>query len=63
VLPFLDQNILTELGIQDMRFVGELRYGKYADDFENVHPDILQRYANEGKRILLATKFIKPWFR
>ncbi|KAJ7926842.1 hypothetical protein B0H13DRAFT_1861856 [Mycena leptocephala] len=41
-------NILTELGIQDMRFVGELRYGKYADDFENVHPDILQCYANEA---------------
>ncbi|KAJ7906496.1 hypothetical protein B0H13DRAFT_1880557 [Mycena leptocephala] len=48
-------NILTELGIQDMRFVGELRYGKYADDFENVHPDILQRYANEGDLDLAIT--------
>lgn len=33
---------------QDMRLVGELLYGKYADDFENVHPDILQRYGQEG---------------
>ncbi|KAJ7743027.1 hypothetical protein DFH07DRAFT_750030, partial [Mycena maculata] len=26
----------------DMRLIGELLYDKYADDFENVHPDILQ---------------------
>ncbi|KAJ7185054.1 hypothetical protein C8R46DRAFT_1300877 [Mycena filopes] len=32
-----------------MRFIGELKYGKYADNFENVHPDILQRYANANQ--------------
>ncbi|KAJ7458292.1 hypothetical protein B0H11DRAFT_1873258 [Mycena galericulata] len=31
----------------DMRLVGELLYGKYADDFTNVHPDILLRYGQE----------------
>ncbi|KAJ6608230.1 hypothetical protein B0H10DRAFT_1921250 [Mycena sp. CBHHK59/15] len=32
----------------DMRLLGELKYGKYADDFDNVHPDILQQYGDEG---------------
>jgi len=27
-----------------MRFMSELQRGKYADEFENVHPDILDRY-------------------
>ena len=31
--------------------MGELIHGKYADDFQNVHPDILQRYGNEGKHL------------
>ncbi|KAJ6614370.1 hypothetical protein B0H10DRAFT_2265466 [Mycena sp. CBHHK59/15] len=32
----------------DMRHLRELKYGKYADDFDNVHPDILQQYGDEG---------------
>ncbi|KAJ7434920.1 hypothetical protein B0H11DRAFT_2161919 [Mycena galericulata] len=31
----------------DMRLVGELKYGKYADNFEDIHPDILERYRDE----------------
>ncbi|KAJ7722312.1 hypothetical protein B0H16DRAFT_1334770, partial [Mycena metata] len=28
----------------DMRFTGELQYGKYVDNFDEVHPDILAQY-------------------
>ncbi|KAJ7772045.1 hypothetical protein DFH07DRAFT_953328 [Mycena maculata] len=31
----------------DMRLIGELKYGKYADNFEEIHPDILERYGDE----------------
>ncbi|KAJ7749834.1 hypothetical protein DFH07DRAFT_746472, partial [Mycena maculata] len=41
----------------DMRFVGELLYGKYGDDFENVHPDILQRYGQEGNHLDYSRKY------
>lgn len=34
--------------LQDMRLIGELKYGKYADNFENIHPDLLERYHHEG---------------
>ncbi|KAJ6498199.1 hypothetical protein DFH09DRAFT_945531, partial [Mycena vulgaris] len=32
----------------DMRLIGELKYGKYADNFEHVHPEVLERYRNHG---------------
>ncbi|KAJ7122623.1 hypothetical protein C8R43DRAFT_899656, partial [Mycena crocata] len=32
----------------DMRLLGELNYGRYSDDFENIHPEVLERYGNEG---------------
>ncbi|KAJ7456397.1 hypothetical protein B0H11DRAFT_1739299, partial [Mycena galericulata] len=32
----------------DMRLIGEVKYGKYADNFENIHPEILERYNQEG---------------
>ncbi|KAJ6491342.1 hypothetical protein C8R47DRAFT_1176898 [Mycena vitilis] len=32
----------------DMRFMGELKYGKYADTFDLVHPEVLERYGNEN---------------
>jgi hypothetical protein len=35
-----------------MRFVGEVKYGKYVDNFEEVHPDILDQYGNQGKPII-----------
>ncbi|KAF7351930.1 Integrase catalytic domain-containing protein [Mycena venus] len=31
----------------DMRLIGEVKYGKYADNFEDIHPDILDRYGDE----------------
>lgn len=36
-----------------MRLLGELKYGKYADNFENIHPEILERYGNEGLSFVL----------
>ncbi|KAJ6548998.1 hypothetical protein B0H19DRAFT_1300161 [Mycena capillaripes] len=33
----------------DMRLVGELKYGKYADNFHEIHPEVLDRYGNGGK--------------
>ncbi|KAJ7683760.1 hypothetical protein B0H17DRAFT_27044 [Mycena rosella] len=30
----------------DMRLVGELKYGKYADNFDEIHPDVLDRYGD-----------------
>ncbi|KAJ7747491.1 hypothetical protein B0H16DRAFT_921450 [Mycena metata] len=32
----------------DMRLVGELKYGKYADSFDAIHPDVLNRYPNQA---------------
>ncbi|KAJ7728403.1 hypothetical protein B0H14DRAFT_2410054, partial [Mycena olivaceomarginata] len=32
----------------DMRLMGELKYGKYADTFDEIHPEVLERYGNEG---------------
>ncbi|KAJ7348275.1 hypothetical protein DFH08DRAFT_698620, partial [Mycena albidolilacea] len=33
----------------DMRLIGELRYGKYADTFDDVHPAVLETYGNSSK--------------
>ncbi|KAJ6614685.1 hypothetical protein B0H10DRAFT_2221080 [Mycena sp. CBHHK59/15] len=30
-----------------MQLIGELKYGKYADNFDKVHPEILERYDDE----------------
>ncbi|KAJ7456377.1 hypothetical protein B0H11DRAFT_1819069, partial [Mycena galericulata] len=30
-----------------MRLIGELKYGRYADDFEGVHAEVLEHYGNE----------------
>lgn len=36
-----------------MRLIGELKHGKYTSDIENVHPDVLQHYAEaEGEYFL-----------
>ncbi|KAJ7175538.1 hypothetical protein C8R46DRAFT_890999, partial [Mycena filopes] len=35
----------------DMRLVGELMHGKYADSFDEVHPDVLSRYGEEGAHL------------
>ena len=31
-----------------MRLVGEAKYGRYSDDFPNVHPEVLERYGDAG---------------
>ncbi|KAJ7488711.1 hypothetical protein B0H11DRAFT_1720371, partial [Mycena galericulata] len=36
----------------DKRLIGELKYGRYTDNFENIHPEILARYDNFGKNLL-----------
>ncbi|KAJ7044386.1 hypothetical protein C8F04DRAFT_1174817 [Mycena alexandri] len=30
-----------------MRLIGELKYGKYADSFDEIHSDVRNRYQNE----------------
>ncbi|KAJ7477546.1 hypothetical protein FB451DRAFT_1032939, partial [Mycena latifolia] len=32
----------------DIRLIGELKYGRYADNFEHIHPEVLEQYGNEG---------------
>ena len=39
-----------------MRLIGEVKYGKYADNFDEIHPDILDRYGDEGE----ASTFPRP---
>jgi hypothetical protein len=41
-----------------MRFIGELKYGKYADNFEQIHPDVIERYSNEGMLNFLHLEII-----
>ncbi|KAJ7897448.1 hypothetical protein B0H13DRAFT_2337876 [Mycena leptocephala] len=32
------------MDIQDKRLIGQLRFGRYTDDFENIHPEVIARY-------------------
>lgn len=42
------RSLSAEVTVQDMRFMGEVKYGRYADDFEGIHPEVLERYGNAG---------------
>ncbi|KAF7334184.1 hypothetical protein MVEN_02324600 [Mycena venus] len=45
ILSFLYLQIILR---QDMRLIGELKYGKYADTFDDVHPAVLETYGNSN---------------
>ncbi|KAJ7118271.1 hypothetical protein C8R44DRAFT_625989 [Mycena epipterygia] len=32
----------------DMRLIGELKYGQYADNFDDIHPDVVGLYGDQG---------------
>ncbi|KAJ7199990.1 hypothetical protein GGX14DRAFT_372703 [Mycena pura] len=40
--------------LQDMRFLGEVEHGVYADDFSVVHPQTFQHYGDDGKNYFLS---------
>ena len=35
-----------------MSLIGELKYGKYADNFDAIHPEVLERYGDEGMLVI-----------
>jgi hypothetical protein len=41
--------VITSVFNQDMRLMGELKYGKYADIFpEEPHPEVLENYGQSS---------------
>ncbi|KAJ7476047.1 hypothetical protein FB451DRAFT_1034397 [Mycena latifolia] len=56
VLSMLLLILKAQENLQDMRLIGELKYGRYADNFGDIHPEVLERYGNEGEQSSAARK-------